>query len=766
MASRSATCARARWTDGVPRGPNYGRLGIDNSRMVTASHRLDGQTLAGRYEIIDLIGVGGMGEVYRARDRELDDVIAVKLIRGDLFAQPEARDRFRNEVKLARRVTHRNVARAYELVTTAASTFYTMELIEGVSLARRIQVRGRFAIPDALAIVVEVCDALAAAHAVGVIHRDVKPENILLGDDGRIVLTDFGIAAAAHGSAELAGTPRYMAPEQARGVEPTVAADIYSLGLVLYELVAGRPAFPGSSLREIEQAKQQADHLRVPELEPALGAALARATAREPELRFHSAVAFRRALAPFLRAAGPARPSVPSMRRAAPLPTIVVRRAARHEAAAHLVEGVHPAIVDRLAQWPRLRVATRVPEDRLVEGLADLTVGESELSLIANAHPTALEVRLPFDIDSLHRSADRAARVLAAVMANDAAVPPNPDHPMPPPAFELILRARHAARRDRARLFDAVEWCEQALALAPSHPRIEAILATCQAQLAFYDPASAEALLDRASEHMFAALSRDPHLAEAHFARAHVELQRGKPVGAAVCFRMAIALAPQWAEAHEWLGRLLLEAGFSVDAHARFDDATSLGTLPALGWELATALALDGRWEEVDATVARIGSGTKHGNGYRLRFAAWRGVHDEAAYRGFADERETFEYEMILTIHDPTQSWSVKRERIRGHVEASRVGSSRRQAFIAQLAAEAAGMVGDADECLALLSRASACGLFDLPWLDRCQVLEPARSDPRFATIRKDVAERALAIHDALFGDHRDEATIATAAAG
>ncbi len=733
---------------------------------MTTSGRLAGQTLAGRYEIIDLIGVGGMGEVYRARDRELDDVIALKLIRSELFAQPEARDRFRNEVKLARRVTHRNVARAYELVTTAESTFYTMELIEGVSLARRTM-RGRLAIPDALAIVVAVCDALDAAHSVGVIHRDVKPENILLGDDGRIVLADFGIAAAVHGCAELAGTPRYMAPEQALGVEPTVAADIYSLGLVLYELLAGRPAFAGSSLREIAEAKQQAEHLQLPGLEPALGEALARATAREPQLRFHSAGAFRRALAPFLRATSPARPSVASMQRAAPLPTIVVRRAPRHDAAAHLVEGAHQAIVDRLAQWPRLRVATRVPEGHLVEGLADLTVSNDALVLVAT-HPHALELQLPFDIESLHRSADSAARVLAALMRRDAAVPPSRDQPMPPEALDLVLQARYAARRDRGTLADAVAWCEQALALAPAHPRIEAILAICRAQLAFYRPVDAEALLDRASEHMFAALSRDPHLADAHFARAHVELQRGRPVGAAVCFRMAIALAPQWAEAHEWLGRLLLEAGFSVDAHARFDDAISLGTIPALGWDLATSLALEGRWGEVDATIAQIEGGTNHGHGYRLRFAAWRGVRDEAAYRGFAalDEHEAFESGMILAIHDPTLPWNTKRERIRARVAASRVGSPRRHAFVAQLAAEAAGMVGDVDECLEFLSSANACGLFDLPWLEGCPVLQPIRGEPRFAIIRNDVAQRALAIHDALFGDHSDEATVATAAAG
>jgi serine/threonine-protein kinase len=177
------------------------------------------------------------------------------------------------------------------------------------------------------------------------------------------------------------------------------------------------------------------------------------------------------------------------------------------------------------------------------------------------------------------------------------------------------------------------------------------------------------------------------------------------------------------------------------------------------------AHALDGRWDEVDATVARISSGTNHGPGYRLRFAAWRGVRDETAYRVFAalDPRESFEHGLILALHDPMLSWAAKLERIR-IVEASRVGSSRRRAFIAQLAAEAAGMVGDVDECLGFLLRANAYGLFDLPWLDRCQVLAPIRGEPRFAIIRNDVAERALAIHDALFGDHRDEATIATAA--
>ena len=135
---------------------------------------LAGRTLAGRYEVLDLIGSGGMGEVYRARDRELDDLIALKIVRGDLLAFPDMLERFRREVKLARRVTHANVARAFELVIADGVTAYTMELVAGVSLARRLA-SGKLAVGEAAAILVALCDALAAAHDAGIVHCDVKP---------------------------------------------------------------------------------------------------------------------------------------------------------------------------------------------------------------------------------------------------------------------------------------------------------------------------------------------------------------------------------------------------------------------------------------------------------------------------------------------------------------------------------------------------------------------------------------------------------------
>ncbi|HWU86421.1 MAG TPA: serine/threonine-protein kinase, partial [Kofleriaceae bacterium] len=210
--------------------------------------RLVGQTLAGRYDLIELLGAGGMGEVYRARDRELDELIALKVIRADLASAPDIVARFRHEVKLARRVTHANVARTFELGQADGVMFCTMQLIDGEPLVRRLARERRLAVPEAVAIACALCEALIAAHAADVIHRDIKPANVLIASDGRAVLADFGIAAVRIADdADMSGTPAYMAPEQARGEPPTPAADVYAVGALLYEMVTGRRAFDGSA---------------------------------------------------------------------------------------------------------------------------------------------------------------------------------------------------------------------------------------------------------------------------------------------------------------------------------------------------------------------------------------------------------------------------------------------------------------------------------------------------------------------------------------
>ncbi|MFO0676692.1 MAG: serine/threonine-protein kinase, partial [Polyangiaceae bacterium] len=250
------------------------------------------EVLADRYEVLALLGCGGMGCVYRVRDRALDEVVALKMLRKELVTDASIVERFRQEVKLARRVTHENIARVFDIGECRGEKFLTMEYVEGPCLAELVTA-GEIIVPRrAIAIARAVASGLAAAHKVGVIHRDLKPENILLGHDGRIVVADFGIArllesrgGMAHTSDSPVGTPAYMAPEQVEGAADVDArADIYALGVVLFEMLAGRLPFDGATPTAMAMQRLLRDppHLRSvrPDLPGALSDLVFRAMAR------------------------------------------------------------------------------------------------------------------------------------------------------------------------------------------------------------------------------------------------------------------------------------------------------------------------------------------------------------------------------------------------------------------------------------------------------------------------------------------------------
>ena len=211
-----------------------------------------GQVVAGRYEIIDLLGSGGMGVVYRARDRELDEVVALKALRPDgTTADPHAVERFRRELRLARRVSHPNVVRTHDIGEASGYRFITMEHVEGRSLADVLERAGRLPAAVTVAIAKQLSRALASVHALGIIHRDLKPQNVLLTPLGEVKLTDFGVAelvAARPAPADRGiGTPPYMAPEQLLGESLDCRVDIYALGVLLYECLTGRLPFDAAT---------------------------------------------------------------------------------------------------------------------------------------------------------------------------------------------------------------------------------------------------------------------------------------------------------------------------------------------------------------------------------------------------------------------------------------------------------------------------------------------------------------------------------------
>src|SRR5215470_15376604 len=238
-----------------------------------------GTVLGGRYEILQLLGRGGMGAVYKAHDKELDRTVALKLIRPDLARNPEMVKRFKQELILARQITHKNVIRIFDLGQSDGIKFITMDFVEGRDLRALLQEKGKFPPPEAARIMLQICRALEAAHSEHVIHRDLKPQNIMLDQRGRVFVMDFGIASSAHlpgmnQTGALIGTPEYMSPEQARGEKLDERSDIFSLGVIFYEILTGQKPYP-SDVPIATLWKRMQERVTPPlKLEPSLPVAL------------------------------------------------------------------------------------------------------------------------------------------------------------------------------------------------------------------------------------------------------------------------------------------------------------------------------------------------------------------------------------------------------------------------------------------------------------------------------------------------------------
>ncbi len=235
----------------LPRNPAPASSRVPDSQVYAAVFQI-GDVLAGRYEILKLLGEGGMGAVYKAADRELDRFVALKVIRRELASNSSILARFKQELLLSQKVTHRNVIRIYDLGEGEGVKFITMEFIEGEDLRSLIGKKQKFSPEEAVEVIQQVCQALNAAHSVGVIHRDLKPQNIMQDATGRILVMDFGLARTFEGdgmtqSGAVVGTMEYMSPEQALGKELDQRSDIFAMGLIFFELLTGKTPFHADS---------------------------------------------------------------------------------------------------------------------------------------------------------------------------------------------------------------------------------------------------------------------------------------------------------------------------------------------------------------------------------------------------------------------------------------------------------------------------------------------------------------------------------------
>lgn len=277
--------------------PSSSSGSIDNGRF------LPGSFLAERYRVVALLGRGGMGEVYRADDLTLGQSVALKFLPEEAASDAALLERFRGEVRIARKVSHPNVCRVYDVGEIDGLTYFTMEYVDGEDLASLLRRIGRLPNDKAVDIARQLCAGLAAAHAKGVLHRDLKPANIMLDGRGQAIITDFGLAALTDqvpGSEVRSGTPAYMAPEQLVGKEVTEKSDIYSLGLVLYELFTGKRAFGADNLTDLVRSRAAGDISRpssfVKDLDPLVERVILRCLEPEPSNRPASALSVAAAL--------------------------------------------------------------------------------------------------------------------------------------------------------------------------------------------------------------------------------------------------------------------------------------------------------------------------------------------------------------------------------------------------------------------------------------------------------------------------------------
>lgn len=259
-----------------------------------------GETLLNnRYELVAQQGSGGMSVIYKAKDRSLGRTVAIKILRPSLTQDPAFLDKFQQEARSVAKMTHPNIVTVHDVGNDGPTHYIVMEMIDGQDLKKLIKTRGALSVDMALDYAIQICNGLGYAHRSQLVHADVKPQNILINQDNVIKITDFGIAQAYTDTMPQTrtevvwGSPHYFAPEQARGEKPTPASDVYSIGIVMFEMFTGRLPFVGTSQRELAMAHIQADVPRAKEVNPAvpedISNVIAKIMSKRPNDRYNHA---------------------------------------------------------------------------------------------------------------------------------------------------------------------------------------------------------------------------------------------------------------------------------------------------------------------------------------------------------------------------------------------------------------------------------------------------------------------------------------------
>ncbi|PRQ05639.1 serine/threonine-protein kinase [Enhygromyxa salina] len=794
----------------------------DEATSVVRSGVNIGDVFAERYEIQQLLGRGGMGSVFRVHDREVAEVVALKLLDATI-ASPEAIERFRREVRLARRVTHRNAARTYDLGEHQSWRFLTMEYVDGESL-RTFLGRQRLSCGRAVEFAQQMAEGLAAAHEAGVIHRDLKPANVLVERSGRIVLTDFGIARAMQGTdatlqtGGLLGTPAYMAPEQVSGERVGERADIYALGLILHEMLTGRLPFAGGSPMAVALARLHQplpDFAADPHIPAPIVSVLNRCLAREASERVPSASALAELLDRVCSEVGPdtgtlgmpartnssrdgnlalsiavtspmpgSRPSPTPSALGTPSPggralAVLPFRFRGPEAERYVAEALSDELIDVLSTMRGLRVSgsgatarfadagDRDPRliggelgvDVVVDGTVQLAGKRVRISARLLAVDSGFQLwseRYDGALEDVFELQDKMGKRIAEALRLELEdIAHRGDAPLE--AIEFYLRARQLARSwDWKGPTGALVQYEQCRQLAPAFKPAMAGYAIGCLRAWFLpswkpDEPDWETLAREAVE---IAVTGAPELAETHLAAGIHAVQHGQYKSAAESLRQALRIAPTYAAAHEYLGRLQIEAGRPEQGVDHLELALQLdpGLVRSVP-DIARHRALHGDLDGYRDQLARFFAATGRDNDLpvvtlQIRVAGWYGNVDqivEARARLGDSIPETYSlvsFAQIMTASQP--SADDLRQSFGKVFEVSR--NPRFNSLVRQLGAEAAMFHGLEDLAMEYIQVAAGGVLVDFDWLEHCPLFAPLRRRPEFEVVRTIVRGRAEAV--------------------
>ena len=743
------------------------------------------EVIAGRYRIVRWLGGGGMGRVYEVVDLELGEKVALKVLRAGLT--DDAIERFRREVRLTRRIQHRNVARMFDIGDHGGDKFLTMELIDGLPLTRELG--GPLPWERLQRLATQICDGLAAAHSAGVIHRDLKPDNILIErTTDRAVITDFGIARSGDEAAvtqvgAVIGTPRYMSPEQLAGSEVDARADLFSLGVILFELATGTRPWSGDNpiTIAVNQATQPPRAFMSPTASPAYGALVAQCLALDRAHRPANAAEISATIAALAAPDAHDRPLKPG-RAPAPTPTpagvssqtsisgdtaIAVLPLVCAPADEYLADGVLEDLIDTLSSTATLRVrpAGLARGSNLDPRALGRDLGVDHVisgSLRRTANGLRLSARLIGVADGFqiwaHRIdcteaevltvSDQIAHGVAQALSTRAAAGTGP---MDQRAVDLYLRARAELRRFWGQYAQtATELLEQAVAYAPGSPQILSALAFAAVQV-WIRRGKPEGFL-RAQETVDRALATG--YGESYLASSILKLNRGLHQESGTELGIALSRSPMSAQTHETAARILVEVDSVVEGRHHYETALGLdpGRTQMIAGDLARLDALQGNWISADRRVAAMLADpdppvAQLGAIFLARLAIWRRnigqileAVDRLAARSGGESTELLAVFKTWREHGTFDAESWRRAVLNLQAPDR---PHRFQVVGLQRLAEMAILVEQREAALETLSAASQFGLIDVVWLDYCPLFTPLHADPGFQTIRDDVAARA-----------------------